>query len=185
MRVIFLGCRVSRFRHTRTAVRAQVLDFSISRRARANATHRALGDVSAVNLEDARKAARRMAASVAQGNNPSVERKKKRTVGTVLEVIEAYLPHAKSAVKSLVLIKRRSAICAFTPHPFTMIARNLCAQTRHCYLARACSEKLGPDSREPCARGAQRVVELGATSRVNRGRHQPGSFYRAPAREGA
>jgi integrase len=32
---------------------------------------------------------------VAQGGNPSVERKKKRTANTVLELIEAYLPHAK------------------------------------------------------------------------------------------
>jgi len=55
----------------------------------------ALGDVSAVSLEDARDAARRTAASVAHGSNPSVERKQKRTAGTVLEVIEAYLPYAK------------------------------------------------------------------------------------------
>src|SRR5262249_25968276 len=37
-----------------------------------------LGDVSAVSLEDARDAARRTAASVAQGSNPSADRKKKR-----------------------------------------------------------------------------------------------------------
>ena len=37
----------------------------------------------------------RTAASVAQGTNPSVERKKKRSAGTVLQVIEAYLPQAK------------------------------------------------------------------------------------------
>ncbi|MGA9194479.1 MAG: integrase arm-type DNA-binding domain-containing protein [Pseudolabrys sp.] len=54
-----------------------------------------LGNVSAVSLEDARAAARRTAASVAQGTNPSVERKKKRSTGTVLQVIEAYLPQAK------------------------------------------------------------------------------------------
>lgn len=58
-----------------------------------------LGDVAAVNLEDARKAARRMAASVAQGNNPSVDRKKKREVGTVLELIKSYLPYAKARQK--------------------------------------------------------------------------------------
>ena len=55
----------------------------------------ALGDVSAVDLEDARGAARRAAAGVAQGSNPSAERKQKRAAGTVLEVIEAYLPYAK------------------------------------------------------------------------------------------
>jgi integrase len=58
-----------------------------------------LGDVSALRLEDAREAARRMAANVAHGGNPSVERRKKRGAGTVLEVIEAYLPHAKARQK--------------------------------------------------------------------------------------
>lgn len=59
-----------------------------------------LGDVSAVSLEAAREAARQKAASVAQGANPSVERKKKRTAGTVLEVVEAYLVHAKERQRS-------------------------------------------------------------------------------------
>ena len=55
-----------------------------------------LGDVSAVSLDDARTAARRTAASVAQGSNPAVERRKKRSAGTFLEVIEAYLLQAKA-----------------------------------------------------------------------------------------
>jgi integrase len=59
-----------------------------------------LGDVSAVSLEAAREAARQKAASVAQGANPSVERKKKRTAGTVLEVVEAYLVHARNRQRS-------------------------------------------------------------------------------------
>ena len=46
------------------------------------------------------KLARQKAASVAQGANPSVERKKKRTAGTVLEVVEAYLVHAKERQRS-------------------------------------------------------------------------------------
>ncbi len=54
-----------------------------------------LGDVSAVELEDARDAARRAAASVAHGSNPAVDRKKKRAAGTVLVVIDAYLASAK------------------------------------------------------------------------------------------
>jgi integrase len=58
-----------------------------------------LGDVSAVSLEDARDAARRTAASVAHGGNPSIERRKKRTAGTVLEVIEAYLTYAEERQK--------------------------------------------------------------------------------------
>jgi integrase len=59
-----------------------------------------LGDVSAVSLEAAREAARQKAAGVAQGANPSVERKKKRTAGTVLEVVEAYLVHARDRQRS-------------------------------------------------------------------------------------
>jgi integrase len=37
---------------------------------------------------------------VAHGSNPAVDRKKKRTAGTVLEVIEAYLPYTKARQKS-------------------------------------------------------------------------------------
>ena len=59
-----------------------------------------LGDVSAVSLEAAREAARQKAASVAQGANPSVERKKKRTAGTVIEVVEGYLAYAKARQRS-------------------------------------------------------------------------------------
>src|SRR5262249_9925283 len=54
-----------------------------------------LGDVSAVGIDAARNSARQRAASVAQGNNPSADRKKKRAAGTVLEAVEAYLSHAK------------------------------------------------------------------------------------------
>jgi Arm DNA-binding domain len=56
----------------------------------------ALGDVSAVSLNTARASARRHAASVTQGANPSVQRKAQRTAITVLGVIEAYLRHAKT-----------------------------------------------------------------------------------------
>lgn len=59
----------------------------------------ALGDPSSVSLEEARSAARRAAARVAQGGNPSVERRKKRASDTVLELIEAYLPHAEARQK--------------------------------------------------------------------------------------
>jgi integrase len=59
-----------------------------------------LGDVSAVSLEAAREVARQKAASVARGANPSVDRKKKRTAGTVLEVVEAYLVHARERQRS-------------------------------------------------------------------------------------
>ena len=60
----------------------------------------ALGDVSAVSLEAARDAAHQRAASVAQGANPSVERKKKRAAGTVIELVEGYLAYAKERQRS-------------------------------------------------------------------------------------
>jgi integrase len=55
----------------------------------------AFGDVSAVSLDTARAVARRYAASVTQGANPSIQRKVQRTAITVLGVIEAYLREAK------------------------------------------------------------------------------------------
>ena len=55
-----------------------------------------LGDVSAVSLEAARDAARKHAASVTQGANPSVQRKSKRAAASVLDMVEAYLRHAKA-----------------------------------------------------------------------------------------
>ena len=55
----------------------------------------ALGDVSAVTLDAARQAARQHAASVTQGANPSAERTGKESAASVLNVIEAYLRHAK------------------------------------------------------------------------------------------
>jgi integrase len=56
----------------------------------------AIGDVSAVSLDTARAVARRHAAYVTQGANPSVERKVKRTAITLLNVIEGYLRDAKA-----------------------------------------------------------------------------------------
>ena len=54
-----------------------------------------LGTCRQSSLDAAREEARQRAASVAQGANPSVERRAKRTAGTVLELVEAYLGHAK------------------------------------------------------------------------------------------
>jgi hypothetical protein len=56
----------------------------------------ALGDVSAVSLDAARTTARRHAAEVTQGSNPSAVRKSRHRAATVLDVIEAYLRHAKT-----------------------------------------------------------------------------------------
>jgi integrase len=55
----------------------------------------AFGDVSTVPLEDARDAVRKAAARVACGDNPSVDRRKKRNAGTVSQIIDAYLPYAE------------------------------------------------------------------------------------------
>ena len=86
------GCRGFGLRALRSGQRSWIYQY----RDEHGRTRRiVLGDVSAVSLEDARTAARRTAASVAHGTNPSVERKKKRITGTVLQVIEAYLTHAK------------------------------------------------------------------------------------------
>src|SRR4051794_2830326 len=56
----------------------------------------AIGDVSAVSPDAARVMARRHAANVTQGANPSVQRKAKHTAITLLNVTEAYLRDAKS-----------------------------------------------------------------------------------------
>jgi integrase len=52
-----------------------------------------------VSLDEAREEARRKAASVTHGANPSVDRKAKRNAGTVLELIEAYLSQAKARLR--------------------------------------------------------------------------------------
>jgi hypothetical protein len=87
-----------------------------------------IGDVSSINLDDARQAARQMAASVAYGSNPSVERKKKFAAGTVLEVIEAYLPHAKERQR---------------PRSFKETERHLRIQARSIHHERADTRRRG------------------------------------------
>ncbi len=90
------GCRGLGIRALRSGRRSWIFQY----RDEHGRTRRiALGDVSAVGLEDAREAARRSAAGVTQGSNPSVDRKKKRAAGTVLEVIDAYLPYAAERQK--------------------------------------------------------------------------------------
>ena len=56
----------------------------------------ALGDVSAVSLEAARRAARQQAAKVTQGADPSAERKQRQAAASVLSLIEAYLRYAQA-----------------------------------------------------------------------------------------
>jgi integrase len=60
----------------------------------------ALGDVSAVELDAAREAAKQLAAKVTQGGNPSVERKRKRQASSVLDLVKAYLAHAVTRQRS-------------------------------------------------------------------------------------
>jgi len=91
------GCRGFGIRALRTGRRSWIFQY----RDEHGRTRRiVLGDVSAVDLENARNAARRTAASVTHGSNPSLDRKKKRAAGTVLEVIEAYLSNAKGRQKA-------------------------------------------------------------------------------------
>jgi len=54
----------------------------------------AIGDESKVSLDAARKMARKHAEEVAQGGNPSAERKAKRGASKVSELVDAYLDHA-------------------------------------------------------------------------------------------
>jgi integrase len=58
-----------------------------------------LGDVTAVGLDAARDAARKYAAAVAQGGNPAVQRKQRVTVPKLVDVVEAYLRHAKNRLR--------------------------------------------------------------------------------------
>ncbi|MDE2284572.1 MAG: integrase family protein [Hyphomicrobiales bacterium] len=91
------GCRGFGIRALRTGRRSWIFQY----RDEHGRTRRiVLGDVSAVDLEQARNAARRTAASVTHGSNPSLDRKKRRAAGTVLEVIEAYLSNAKGRQKA-------------------------------------------------------------------------------------
>ena len=55
-----------------------------------------LGDVSAVPLDAARRAARQQAAKVSQGGDPSAERKEKQAAASMLSLVEAYLRHARA-----------------------------------------------------------------------------------------
>jgi integrase len=91
------GCQGFGLRAMRTGRRSWIFQY----RDEHGRTRRiALGDASAVELVDARNAARRTAASVAHGSNPSVDRKRKRAAGTLLEAIEAYLFNAKGRQKA-------------------------------------------------------------------------------------
>jgi integrase len=55
----------------------------------------ALGDASAVSLDAAKQAARRHAASVTQGANPSADRQSKKNAVSVLSATRSYLSYAK------------------------------------------------------------------------------------------
>lgn len=54
----------------------------------------AIGNVQSVHLEAAREAARTLAGAIANGENPSIQRREKRAAGTILEIIDQYLPFA-------------------------------------------------------------------------------------------
>jgi Arm DNA-binding domain len=77
----------------------------------------ALGDVSAVSLEAARTAARQHAATVTQGGNPSVQRKSRRRVASVLDIIDAYLSEAERG-SAPVVTRKQSGISGGTQRPY-------------------------------------------------------------------
>jgi integrase len=90
------GCRGFGIRALRTGRRSWIYQY----RDEHGRTRRiVLGDLSAVELEAAREAARQTAAKVTHGGNPSVERRQSRNAGSVLEAIEAYLLFAKERQK--------------------------------------------------------------------------------------
>ena len=67
----------------------------------------ALGDASAVALDAARTAARRHAAAVTQGANPSAERKVRQRAKTVLALVDAYLADATTREAPLLVETKR------------------------------------------------------------------------------
>ena len=77
----------------------------------------ALGDASAVGLDAARKAARQHAASVTRGANPSVDRKGKKNVPSLIKVIDSYLIHAETCQRNA-RTKRPNGIFLSTRHLF-------------------------------------------------------------------
>ena len=81
-----------------------------------------LGDVSAVSLDNARNAARRTAASVAHGSNPSVDRKKKANCQELSWRSSKPIWLMQKGAKSPALTKRPNDICAATRPHFIMTA---------------------------------------------------------------
>ena len=75
-----------------------------------------IGDEAKVDLDTARKTVRRHAASIAQGANPSVDRKTKRHALTVLDVVELYLEQARTRQRERSFVEtRRHLRCHAAP----------------------------------------------------------------------
>jgi len=91
-----LSCKGLGVRALRSGRRTWIYQY---RDANGRTRRMALGDVSAVSLDAAREAARRAAAAAATGSNPSVNRKKRRSAETILDLINAYLAYAKERQK--------------------------------------------------------------------------------------
>jgi integrase len=108
----------------------------------------ALGDLTAVSLDDAREEARRKAASITHGANPSVERRAKRNAGTVLQLIDAYLPQAKARLR---------------PRSYTETERNL---RKH--AASLHHERVGSVHRRDVSEMLERISENSGTTTANR-----------------
>ena len=108
-----------------------------------------LGDVSIVGLDDAREEARRKAASiVAHGVNPSVERRAKRTAGTLLELVDAYLVQAKARLR---------------PRSYIETERNL-----RVHAASLHHERIGAVHRRDVSEILERITERSGPTAANR-----------------
>jgi hypothetical protein len=116
-------------------------------------------------LNDAREAARKHAATVVKGGNPSVERRVRGTASTVLTVIESYLCHARTrqrgrSYKETERHLRRQAAPLHHERVETVRRRDISE------LLENIKEKAGPVTAN-FARRPQRFVGLGFAYRAN------------------
>ena len=111
-----------------------------------------LGDVSTVSLDAARKAARRHAASVAQGANPSVDRKAKRSCperarrgGRLLRCKQEMRQRPRSFRETARHLRRSRGL------PLHHDRVEAVRRARYLGSARACAQGLWANSCEPAA----------------------------------
>ena len=136
-----------------------------------------LGTCRRSRLEVARDEARRKAASVAQGATLRLNARLNRTAGPVLELVEAYLHHAKGRQRprSYKETERHLRVHAAPLHHDR--AETVSGGTLPTLL-----ERIGKAFRsrrcQPCARNPQRPLDLGAANRADQRRQQSLSLSR-------